>query len=49
MEYPVIIAIGTALFLGGAGGLMTPIGPWYRGLRKPAWQPPDWRSARPGR
>jgi translocator protein len=21
---------------------MTPIGPWYRNLRKPSWQPPDW-------
>ncbi len=21
---------------------MTPIGTWYRTLRKPAWQPPDW-------
>ena len=20
----------------------TDIGPWYRALRKPAWQPPDW-------
>jgi benzodiazapine receptor len=26
--------------LGGAW--ITVIGPWYRGLRKPAWQPPDW-------
>ncbi len=21
---------------------MTPIGPWYRHLRKPSWRPPDW-------
>lgn len=39
---PVIVAAGTAIFLGGFGGLMTPIGDWYRTLRKPAWQPPDW-------
>ncbi|MBA4048745.1 MAG: TspO protein [Sphingomonas sp.] len=39
---PIIIAITVALFLGVAGGLMTPIDGWYRGLRKPAWQPPDW-------
>lgn len=39
---PVIVAAGTAIFLGGFGGLMTPIGTWYRDLRKPAWQPPDW-------
>jgi len=28
--------------LAGAGGLATSIGPWYRNLRKPFWQPPDW-------
>ncbi len=26
----------------GIGGLMTDIGPWYLGLAKPSWQPPDW-------
>ena len=25
-----------------AGGVLTKIGPWYRNLRKPSWQPPDW-------
>ena len=39
---PVIIAVAVALFLGAFGGLMTPIGPWYRNLRKPRLQPPDW-------
>jgi tryptophan-rich sensory protein len=39
---PVIIAASVAVFLGLIGGLMTPIGPWYRALRKPSWQPPDW-------
>jgi tryptophan-rich sensory protein len=24
------------------GGALTEIGPWYRNLRKPPWQPPDW-------
>lgn len=33
-----LAAVGMAL----AGGLLTEIGPWYRGLRKPSWQPPDW-------
>ena len=42
MWTPIIIAGGVALFLGGFGGLMTPIGPWYRNLRKPSLQPPDW-------
>ncbi|MBC7799922.1 MAG: tryptophan-rich sensory protein [Gemmatimonadaceae bacterium] len=31
-----------ALLLSAAGGLTTQIGPWYRSLRKPRLQPPDW-------
>ncbi|MDB3935540.1 tryptophan-rich sensory protein [Granulosicoccus sp.] len=32
-----------ALFVvGGIGGRATEIGPWYRNLNKPAWNPPDW-------
>lgn len=37
-----IAAILWAVILGGAGGLLTSIGPWYRELKKPSWQPPDW-------
>ncbi len=39
---PVVAFIAWAVILGGAGGLLTEIGPWYRNLKKPAWQPPDW-------
>jgi translocator protein len=31
-----------ALILLGGGGLLTTIGSWYRNLRKPRLQPPDW-------
>lgn len=39
---PAIVAISIAIFLGIAGGFLTEIGPWYRGLRKPRLNPPDW-------
>lgn len=41
-EPHIIAAILWAVILGGAGGLLTTIGPWYRNLKKPEWQPPDW-------
>jgi translocator protein len=37
-----IVAIVWAILLGGLGGVLTSIGPWYRNLKKPSWQPPDW-------
>jgi tryptophan-rich sensory protein len=39
---PVLIAAAAAIFVGTLGGLLTDTGPWYQGLRKPSWQPPDW-------
>jgi tryptophan-rich sensory protein len=42
MWTPIIVAAGAALLLGIFGGLMTPIGLWYQGLKKPRWQPSDW-------
>jgi tryptophan-rich sensory protein len=36
------IAAAWAIILGGVGGALTDIGPWYRELKKPRWQPPDW-------
>jgi tryptophan-rich sensory protein len=38
----VIVAAMLALVLAAAGGLLTDVGPWYRQLRKPRLQPPDW-------
>ncbi|MBL0924275.1 MAG: tryptophan-rich sensory protein [Sphingomonadaceae bacterium] len=38
----IIMAIVWAILLGGLGGILTSIGPWYRNLKKPSWQPPDW-------
>jgi tryptophan-rich sensory protein len=36
------VALGVVLFLGIAGGLLTEIGPWYRNLKRPRLNPPDW-------
>lgn len=38
----IITAACAALFVGALGALVTELGPWYYGLRKPSWQPPDW-------
>ena len=35
----VIAAFGGQLAL---GGLLTDVGPWYKELRKPSWNPPNW-------
>ena len=40
--WTIVVAALLALVLAGAGGLLTDVGPWYRQLRKPRLQPPDW-------
>lgn len=42
MTFEVVFAVAWALILSVGGGLLTTIGPWYRALEKPSWQPPDW-------
>lgn len=42
MTTAMIISFGVAIFLGAAGGLLTDIGPWYKGLKRPRLNPPDW-------
>jgi hypothetical protein len=39
MTLPIAIAALTVLLMLGVGSAMTTIGPWYRDLRKPGWNP----------
>ncbi len=39
---PFLIAFVVAQTIGGVGAIATDIGPWYKSLDKPWWQPPDW-------
>lgn len=42
---PWYIASAIALVVAATGGWLTKLGPWYRQLVKPVWQPPDWLFA----
>jgi tryptophan-rich sensory protein len=41
LRRPVLAAAGAAAVVAMIGVLMTDLGPWYLGLRMPAWKPPD--------
>ena len=42
MNASLIVTGLAAVALSVGGGLLTDVGPWYRELRKPSWQPPNW-------
>jgi tryptophan-rich sensory protein len=45
MEWSAILALAGFLglnFAAAASGAVFQPGPWYRALRKPSWNPPDW-------
>lgn len=39
---PFLVGALAAIVVAALGATMTDLGPWYAGLHKPAWQPPDW-------
>lgn len=38
---PAIVAAIAAAIVAALGATMTDLGPWYQGLQKPSWTPPD--------
>ena len=38
----ITLAAGGLVVTAAGGALVTQLGPWYYGLQKPSWQPPDW-------
>lgn len=42
MMVPIVLAALWGIAVAGLGALLTSLTPWYRALRKPSWQPPDW-------
>lgn len=40
--WPVLPALLWGVSVAGIGGALTDLGPWYRSLKRPALQPPDW-------
>jgi tryptophan-rich sensory protein len=41
MILPAAVGSVAALFVAALGATVTDLGPWYQGLAKPAWNPPD--------
>lgn len=41
MILPVTVATVAAICVAALGATITDLGPWYQGLAKPAWNPPD--------
>ncbi|MGD0107099.1 MAG: TspO/MBR family protein [Rhodopila sp.] len=42
MTSDIVIAVVWGIVVAGAGAFLTDLTPWYRALRRPSWQPPDW-------
>ncbi|GIQ78352.1 TspO/MBR family protein [Bradyrhizobium sp. RD5-C2] len=42
MAVPIVIASTLVIFVLAVGSWSTTVDTWYRDLRKPSWNPPDW-------
>lgn len=42
MTGDIVTAVVWGIVVAGAGAFLTELSPWYYGLNRPSWQPPDW-------
>jgi tryptophan-rich sensory protein len=42
VNYEIAGAVAWGVIVAFGGAALTNLTPWYRNLRKPSWQPPDW-------
>ena len=42
MRLDIVLPVLWGIVVAGAGAWLTELSPWYHGLKKPSWQPPDW-------
>jgi translocator protein len=42
VTFAILAAAAWGIIVAAAGAFLTELSPWYRSLRKPSWQPPDW-------
>ena len=42
MTAEIIGAAAWGIIVAAGGAFLTDISPWYRAIKKPSWQPPDW-------
>jgi translocator protein len=42
VTFDIVFAVIWGVTVAGLGAFLTELSPWYYGLKKPRWQPPDW-------
>lgn len=42
MTTDIVMAVAWGVVVAGSGAFLTELSAWYKNLRRPSWQPPDW-------